>query len=102
MKCRGKRISLSRQDVGRVKKAMKVLFVCYASVGRSQVAEAAFRARSRHDCSSAGIAANERVAQLPLPSRKLKHAAIQHSIKYIRRSWASMSVRSRGNSFSQK
>lgn len=64
---------------------MKVLFVCYANVGRSQVAEAVFRTRSRHDCSSAGIAADERVALLPFPSKKLKHAAIQHSIKYVRR-----------------
>jgi protein-tyrosine-phosphatase len=64
---------------------MNVLFICYANVGRSQVAEACFTKLSKHDCHSAGIAVNERIAQMKLPSKKLKHAAIQHSVKYIER-----------------
>jgi protein-tyrosine-phosphatase len=64
---------------------MKVLFICYANVGRSQVAEACFKRLSQHDSHSAGIAVNERVAQMKLPSKKLKHAAIQHSVEYIKR-----------------
>ena len=64
---------------------MKVLFICYANVGRSQVAEACFKALSWHDSHSAGIAVNERIAQMKLPGKKLKYAAIQHSIEYIKR-----------------
>lgn len=64
---------------------MKVLFVCYANVGRSQVAEACFKKLSQHDCSSAGIAVNETIAQNKLPSRKLKDDPIQRSVEYIRR-----------------
>jgi len=64
---------------------MKVLFVCYANVARSQVAEACFKTLSQHDCHSAGIAVNERVAQMKLPSKKLKHTAIQNSVEYIKR-----------------
>ena len=64
---------------------MKVLFICYANVGRSQVAEASFRALSRHECASAGIAVDERIGQMKLPSKKLKHTAVQHSVAYIRR-----------------
>ena len=64
---------------------MKVLFICYANVGRSQVAEACFKTLSRHDSHSAGIAVNERIAQMKLPGKKLKYAAIQHSIEYIKR-----------------
>jgi len=61
---------------------MKVLFICYANVGRSQVAEACFRSQSRHDCTSAGIAVDERIAQMKLPGEKLKHTAVQHSVEY--------------------
>ena len=64
---------------------MKVLFICYANVGRSQVAEACFKSLSRHDCASAGIAVDERIAQMKVPSQKLKDTAIQHSLKYIGR-----------------
>jgi protein-tyrosine-phosphatase len=63
---------------------MKVLFICYANVGRSQVAEACFKTLSQHDCDSAGIAVNERIAQMKFPSKKLKHCVIQHSLEYIR------------------
>ena len=64
---------------------MKVLFICYANVGRSQVAEACFRTLSRHECASVGVAVDERIGQMKLPSKKLKHNAIQHSVDYIRR-----------------
>ncbi len=64
---------------------MKVLFICYANVGRSQVAEAYFKTLSRHNCDSAGIAVNERIAQRKLPSKKLKDNPSQHSVEFIRR-----------------
>jgi len=64
---------------------MKVLFICYANVARSQVAEACFKTLSQDDCHSAGIALKERVAQMKLPSKKLKHTAIQNSVEYIKR-----------------
>jgi protein-tyrosine-phosphatase len=64
---------------------MKVLFVCYANVGRSQVAEACFKKLSQHDCGSAGIAVDETIAQKKLPSKKLKDDPIQRSVEYIRR-----------------
>lgn len=64
---------------------MKVLFICYANVGRSQVAEAYFKTLSRHDCDSAGIAVNERIAQRKLHSKKLKDNPIQRSVEFIRR-----------------
>jgi protein-tyrosine-phosphatase len=64
---------------------MKVLFICYANVGRSQVAHAYFEKLSKHDCQSAGIAVNERVAAMKLASRKLKDNPNQSSLRYIRR-----------------
>jgi protein-tyrosine-phosphatase len=64
---------------------MKVLFVCYANIGRSQVAEACFKKLSQHDCNSAGIAVNETIALRKLPSKKLKDNPIQRSVAYIRR-----------------
>jgi protein-tyrosine-phosphatase len=64
---------------------MKVLFVCYANVARSQVAEACFRKLSQHDCDSAGIGVNEIIAQKKLPSKKLKDNPIQRSVEYIER-----------------
>jgi protein-tyrosine-phosphatase len=64
---------------------MKVLFICYANVGRSQVAHAYFQTLSKHDCDSAGIAVNERVTAMKLASRKLKDNPNQSSVRYIRR-----------------
>ena len=64
---------------------MKVLFVCYANVGRSQVAEACFKTLSRHECDSAGIAVNERIAAMKLASKKFKDYPNQSSVQYIRR-----------------
>jgi protein-tyrosine-phosphatase len=64
---------------------MKVLFICYANVARSQVAEACFKTLSQHDCDSAGIAVNELIALRKLPSSKLKDSPIQSSVEYVRR-----------------
>jgi protein-tyrosine-phosphatase len=64
---------------------MKVLFVCYANVGRSQVAQAYFGTISKHDSNSAGIAVNERIAAIKIPSRKLKDNLNQRSVEYVRR-----------------
>lgn len=64
---------------------MKVLFVCYANVGRSQVAQAYFDVLSMHDSDSAGIAVNERIAARKLASRKLKDNPSQTSVEYIKR-----------------
>ena len=64
---------------------MKVLFVCYANVGRSQVARSYFSTVSRHESDSAGIAVNERIAAMKIPSRKLKANLSQRSVEYVRR-----------------
>ncbi|HMF49971.1 MAG TPA: hypothetical protein VK603_15065 [Candidatus Saccharimonadales bacterium] len=62
-----------------------MLFVCYANVGRSQVAQAYFATLSKHGSDSAGIAVNERIAAMKLPSRKLKDNLSQRSVEYVRR-----------------
>jgi len=64
---------------------MKVIFICFANIARSQIAEACFKTLSRHHCSSAGIAVNDSISRSNLPSRKLKDAPIQRPIKYIKR-----------------
>jgi len=64
---------------------MKVLFVCYANVGRSQVAEECFKTMSQHECDSAGIAVNERIAAMKLASKKFRDYPNQSSVQYIRR-----------------
>jgi protein-tyrosine-phosphatase len=64
---------------------MKVLFICYANVGRSQVAHAYFEKLSKHSCESAGIAVNERLAAMKLASRKLKDNPNQSSLRYLKR-----------------
>ena len=64
---------------------MKVLFVCYANVGRSQVAQACFTTLARHASDSAGIAVNELIVQRNLASRKLKDVRDQRSVGYIGR-----------------
>ena len=64
---------------------MKILFVCYANVGRSQVAQAYFTKLSRHESDSAGIAVNELIVQRRLASRKLKDVVDQRSVAYIGR-----------------
>ena len=64
---------------------MKILFVCYANVGRSQVAQAYFTKLSRHESDSAGIAVNDLIVQRRLPSRKLKDVLDQRPVAYIGR-----------------
>ncbi|HSF34355.1 MAG TPA: hypothetical protein VLK82_28345 [Candidatus Tectomicrobia bacterium] len=64
---------------------MKVLFVCYANVGRSQVAQAYFSKLSQHASDTAGIAVDELMAKANLSSRKLKEVPTQRSVEYIRR-----------------
>ena len=64
---------------------MKLLFLCVANVGRSQVADACFKTISRHESDSAGIAVNEKIAQRKLPSRKLKDVPNQRAVEFIRR-----------------
>ncbi len=64
---------------------MKVLFVCYANVGRSQVAQAYFSKLSQHASGTAGIAVDELMAKASLSSRKLKDVPTQRSVEYIRR-----------------
>ena len=66
-------------------KSLKVLFICFANVARSQIAEACFKTTSRHHCDSAGIAVDDRIANGNLPSRKVKDAPTRRSIEYIKR-----------------
>ncbi len=51
---------------------MKVLFVCNANVGRSQMAEALFNKLSNHESASAGVRADEILAKTPRLTRKMK------------------------------
>ena len=64
---------------------MKVLFVCYANVGRSQVAQAYFTKLSQHDSDSAGIAVNDLIAKGNLAGNKLKDMPTRRSVEYIGR-----------------
>jgi protein-tyrosine-phosphatase len=63
---------------------MKVLFICNANVGRSQVAHAYFDTLSKHDSDSAGIAVDE-IAAMNFASKKHKDNPTQRSVQYIRR-----------------
>jgi len=42
---------------------------------------------SQHECDSAGIAVNERIAAMKLPSRKLKDTLTPRSVEYVRRAF---------------
>ena len=64
---------------------MKVLFVCQANIGRSQVAQVYFNKLSKHDSDSAGMGVDENVARLALPSRKIEDVPGQRSVLYIQR-----------------
>ena len=64
---------------------MKVLFICFANVARSQIAETCFKTMSRHHCESAGIAVDDGIAKGNLPTRKVKDAPTRRSIEYIER-----------------
>jgi len=66
----------------------KVLFVCIANMGRSQVARACFDQLSQHDSDSAGIGVDEHIARRNLPSRKVKDSRTDgRSVEYIRRAF---------------
>ena len=49
------------------------------------MAEAWFKMLSSHQCESAGIAVNDRIAAMKLASKKLKDNPNQSSVQYIRR-----------------
>ena len=61
---------------------MKVLFVCKANVGRSQVAQVRFEQLSKHEFYCAGIGVAESVAQRP--SSKLKDIRNLRPVEYIK------------------
>ena len=68
---------------------MKILFVCRANVGRSQVAQVCFNKLSRHTSESAGIAVDELMVKLHLRGRKLKDVtsisrAAEYNLECIR------------------
>ena len=65
----------------------KVLFVCSANRGRSQVARACFDQLSQHDSDSAGIGVDEQIARRNLPNRKLSSDGRGRSIEYIRKAF---------------
>ena len=64
---------------------MKILFVCYANAGRSQVAEALFNQLSQHKAESAGTKVDELLAERNPSTRTIKHATGGQSvIAYMR------------------
>ncbi len=63
----------------------KVLFVCFANRGRSQVAHACFDQLSQHDSDSAGIGVDEQIARRNLPNRKLSSDGRGKSVEYIKK-----------------
>ena len=62
---------------------MKVLFVCRANVGRSQVAQVCFEQLSKHNSYCAGIGVDKEVAQRP--SSKLKDIPNLRAVEYIKK-----------------
>ena len=66
---------------------MKVLFVCSANVGRSQVARACFDQLSQHESDSAGVGVDRIIAKQNLASRKLKDFGNQRQVEYIRKAF---------------
>ena len=81
---------------------MKVLFIYYANVGRSQVAEACFKTLSQHDSHSAGIAVNERIAQMNFPVKNSNTLRFSAQLSTSNESSGSISVKKKGNSLSLK
>jgi len=53
---------------------MKILFVCHANAGRSQVAEELFNQLSQHKAESAGTKVDELLAERNPSNRTIKHA----------------------------
>lgn len=62
---------------------MKVLFVCNANVGRSQVAQVCFEQLSKHESYCAGIGVAKAVSQRP--SSKLKDIPNIRAVEYIKK-----------------
>src|SRR4029450_9847028 len=77
----------------RSSKRMKILFVCYANVGRSQVAQAYFTKLSRHASDSAGIAVDELIVQdvFPVENSKTFSTSVQSSTSDESSGWTSLS-----------
>ena len=76
---------------------MRVLFVCNANAGRSQVAQVYFDQLSPHESSGVGMAVDEITARLNLPSNKLKDLA-KRPLEYIQREFGvDISERERWN-----
>ena len=61
---------------------MKVMFVCQANVGRSQVAEAFFARTSKHEVCSSGTHVDELMAKQNPASAKLKDNS-KYSLPYM-------------------
>ncbi len=59
---------------------MKILFVCYANAGRSQVAEAFFNQLSQHKAESAGTRVDKLLTERKPATRMVKHAAGGQSV----------------------
>ncbi|MCH7621274.1 MAG: hypothetical protein IH870_05190 [Chloroflexi bacterium] len=64
---------------------MKVLFVCQANIGRSQIAQVCFDQLSSHESPGAGMAVDEITANGNWPSKKLKDVPNPRSVEYIKR-----------------
>ncbi len=64
---------------------MKVLFVCRANIGRSQVAQVLFNQLSSHESSAAGMWVDEVTAKGNWPSNKIKDVPNQRSAEYIKK-----------------
>ena len=77
--------AMAFRNLERKQTFMKILFICFANVARSQIAQAYFKTISQHHCDSAGIAVDDLIAKNNLRSRKLKDVPIQKSIEYIKR-----------------
>ncbi len=73
----------------RPSKPMKILFVCHANVGRSQVAQVYFDKLSRHTSDSAGIAVDELIARLNLRGRTspTRQLSIYASVSGMNSEW---------------
>ena len=67
---------------------MKVLFVCQANIGRSQVAQACFDQLSSHESSGAGMAVDEITAKGNWPSKRIKDVPNPRSVEYIKREFS--------------
>ena len=61
---------------------MKVMFVCHANVGRSQVAEAFFAGTSKHEVCSSGTHVDELMAQQKPATAKMKDNS-KYSLPYM-------------------